>query len=108
MSKHTSGPWVVFDIDEHDGTLIGVTSRTAEHIDSDGDGADICSMENYGYFGFTQVRANARLISAAPELLEALETLTEFCHRYCAESSGKSLYVNNARAAIAKAAGETS
>jgi hypothetical protein len=46
--------------------------------------------------------ADARLIAAAPELLEALEA----CEAYYAKNGGPRLQWDNAKAAIAKAKGE--
>jgi hypothetical protein len=62
MSKHTPGPWVA-------------VSRTNAHI-------DIEAPKQHGYVarhvastGHGNHEANARLITAAPELLEALREL---------------------------------
>lgn len=54
MSKHTPGPWVDggYDVEASDRTLV-------------------CSMS--GWRGPQATKANARLIAAAPELLEALK-----------------------------------
>lgn len=46
--------------------------------------------------------ANARLIAAAPELLEALEA----CEAYYAKNGGPRKQWDNAKAAIAKASGQ--
>ena len=48
--------------------------------------------------------ANARLIAAAPDLLEALEALTE--EAFVNMSGGRGHLIDDARAAIAKAKGE--
>lgn len=69
-TKHTPGPWVVFNSVHEDQEVAGVTSQAEEHMDSDGDGADICEMANAGYLGRAQVEANARLIAAAPRLYD--------------------------------------
>jgi len=55
----------------------------------------------------TETKANARLIAAAPELLEALESLV-MASAHCGESGWLGDYDpwENARAAIAKAKGE--
>ena len=58
-------PWVQlnsFGEETDQGMLIGPSKQHP-----------VCSMT--GYYGFEQVRANARLIAAAPELLDALESV---------------------------------
>ena len=49
--------------------------------------------------------ANARLIAAAPELLEALRNMVGFCATTCPEAE---MAMDDARKAIAKATGEHS
>lgn len=91
---HTPGPWVV------------VTElRDTEEI--------ICDMLNNGYVAITQGqklsnwRDDAALISAAPDLLEALEMIVAEADSYTART-GKPIYnwLDQARAAIAKAKGQ--
>jgi len=94
---HTPGPWVV------------VTElRDTDEI--------ICDMLNNGYVAITQGqklsnwRDDAALISAAPELLEALEDIAnDYAERFDMDSQstnpGMKVVVENARAAIAKARG---
>jgi len=64
MSKHTPGPWVA-------------VSRTNAHI-------DIEAPKQHGYVarhvastGHGNHEANARLITAAPDMLEALQNMVE-------------------------------
>lgn len=65
MSKHTPGPWWLDD----DGFIASGNGDTYETIaDPHCSDLDIDERE-----------ANARLIAAAPELLEALEELVEQC-----------------------------
>ena len=69
MSKHTPGPWAVSD---ESPTLI---KRDCRAIGSDGGEliASACCHEDSGYFpSIEEGAANARLIAAAPDLLEAL------------------------------------
>lgn len=57
-TKHTKGEWKIFeDVDDI-------------YIESDKSIASICCIT--GWVGLGQDEANAKLISAAPELLEAL------------------------------------
>lgn len=87
MSKHTPGPWR-FSSHPHDGNYMRI------HCGSDPREGDNLR----GYCG----EANARLIAAAPELLEALQA---FANEIVPINPHDPLWVN-ARAAIAKATGE--
>jgi hypothetical protein len=88
MSAHTPGPWLAPD--ESDGADIWpVESDTGEHI------ADV-------YSAFPD---DARLIAAAPELLEALRGMLEWARRV--EQRNPGLEVAHAATAIAKAEGRT-
>jgi hypothetical protein len=82
MSKHTKGPWHVFKD----------SSIYSKH-------ADYTLAEIVAGMTDEECDANARLIAAAPELLEALQ-------RLCADELHTQEKWNNARAAIAKATGE--
>lgn len=101
MNKHTPGPWKVNDIyiENRDGTLELVEILTNdESFNDDGDliGEDL---------------ANANLVSAAPDLLYALEAL---CSKLPCKAKSPNAYetyhakveLDLARAAIAKARGE--
>jgi hypothetical protein len=103
--KHTPGPWEVAYLDKNGQAVV-----KAEHIE-----IATCWHHCVGSIE-KQMQANARLIAAAPELLEALQeaygaptdltnakchvgiTTVERCHRCSRELK--------ARAAIAKATGE--
>ncbi len=106
MTKHTQGPWRVeaknypiADTGDYDGCLQILSAnakRPIVEIWEDGD----------------EPEANARLMAAAPELLEALEWCAETMAVFVEDGSaapdsvmGKNL--TTARAAIAKATGET-
>ena len=60
MSKHTPGPWMI-DPDDRD-QVLDSTGQSAIH-------STFCGMK----FAPEEREANARLITAAPELLEALQ-----------------------------------
>lgn len=88
MSAHTPGPWKFYD-DSNDGktnrieiVAIGKTVARIYHSVTEED------------------MLNARLIAAAPDLLNALAVLASTCERM-------GIPVQAARAAIAKAKGET-
>jgi len=94
MEKYTPGQWYQ-------------VGAWVEHEDDDV--ADICScdpatigQEHIGRSD-SEMKANARLIAAAPDLLEALQNMVE-AHR-----SGKlfASTINNAVDAITKATGES-
>ena len=84
--KHTAGPWIVNDTTVMDAT-----------------GISVCDVD--GELSFDADKANAQLIAAAPEMLEALkaiETLTDI------DETHTDLLVNDiAEAVIAKATGAT-
>lgn len=100
MSKHTAGPWrlstrkpdldgvnVCFEIDA-DNRINIASSQSQEHIGPD----SICEDE---------CLANARMIAAAPELLEALQAVREGAWPHLYVEQQKQIDV-----AIAKATGE--
>lgn len=87
MSSHTLGPW---------------------HIVSN----MIVKMINDSYFPIAEVNdwgdetiSNARLIAVAPDLLKALENLADYIDERAGDNECRPL--ENARAAIAKARGQT-
>lgn len=100
MSKHTKGPWVTADGYGEKRYGTAVKSIHDDHL--------ICSCT--GYYGREGAEANARLIAAAPELLEALESLkcevilSDVDPKYIESHFRPSL--DKAAAAIAKARGE--
>lgn len=60
MTQYTQGPWQVQTYDSHTFIMAGNPRF------------NICKLQN------TEIEANARLIAAAPELLEALEWANQF------------------------------
>ena len=102
MSKHTKGPWSV-----------GKVSHKKQRVDIDSLHADqtvghqtwrglarAYGCEDMPAEGTAAMLANARLIAAAPDLLEALKVLVEN------GGIGPEQMFRDARAAIAKATGE--
>lgn len=94
--KHTPGPW------EMDPFI------RSTHIVWGPDGQAVCALEDRG----GTMIANAYLISAAPDLLAALEALTPILEAAESNASGNpewswvSPRINAARAAVAKAKGD--
>ena len=102
MSKHTQGPWAA--IFGHDFITI---------VAADNKPPVVCRIKNevtpQELTG--EDRANARLIAAAPDLLEALEKVMEWIKNWDPEFSFDPDWVFDAEkacAAIAKATGEQS
>lgn len=87
-TQHTPGPWVVFA-----GTIIqDEKERTIVALDE----SHACGLDFY------EIRSNARLIAAAPELLASLR---EMCAALEDTNSGAYRTLADAKAAIAKAEG---
>jgi hypothetical protein len=82
-TQHTPAPWNAEGLDILDNTNIGILAT----ISPENDGP---SEEDY---------ANARLIAAAPELLAALQRLTDICEA----DDQYPIHTEEARAAIFKA-----
>ena len=113
--EYTPGPWQI--VPYGDGDSLVICAPNADWR--------ICFMATPGEspHAWQRIKANARLIAAAPELLEALECVTdsleaEIQARYPVEAAGRSPYptikrrydrdmaeVTAARAAIARAKG---
>ena len=94
MSEHTPGPWIVaLNID---GVYAGTLSVVKSAV-----GSEICGPRQIRPQA-KELEANANLIAAAPDLLEALKAILTIC-----DSEGMyALESDAARAAIAKAKGE--
>jgi predicted MarR family transcription regulator len=92
MNKHTPGPWVVYD-DSNDGKTnrieIAAWGKTVARIYHSVPAEDL---------------PNARLIAAAPDLLEALKDTLQLLEVYCGDFEEATR--KQARAAIAKAEGQ--
>jgi hypothetical protein len=92
MNAHTPAPWYAL--------AEGVTDAAIGYraiIDSDG--YTVCNPSPMG-------EANARLIAAAPDLLNALDGLLDYLRDYDADYPEAAPIFGKARAAIAKATGE--
>lgn len=99
MSKHTPGPWRQF---EHNGNVMVCAGPS-----------HLATVAIGGAMDESSDRANARLIAAAPELLDALRTILEYAECYDDagpraagwQSAELRADIEAARAAIAKAEG---
>jgi hypothetical protein len=65
MSKHTPGPWLKAE------------TRTEGFVITSRDELIVHSIDEYGHYGPIKTSANANLIVAAPDLLEALESMMD-------------------------------
>lgn len=93
-AKHTPGPWAHINPD-------GFTVR---HPQVYSDTGPVCNATWLGDGRIDELRANARLISAAPEMLDALQEIVA-----AADGSGLAQLdatLADARSAIAKATGK--
>jgi hypothetical protein len=106
MSTHTPGPWNVEDYyhvrDNRDGlTIVHNGNNQCRFI------ADLLPLADDNGTMDCNVYANARLISAAPDLLEALQNLLEAPDLNLDELENETvMLMQNAKAAIKKAKGE--
>lgn len=86
MSKYTPGPW------EFRSTWVQTEDKKKTPI------------ANFNFYAASE--SNARLIAAAPELLEALQTMVKAFQTYAPKTDGSEYNcVIDARSAIAKAGG---
>lgn len=101
MSKHTPGPWVTDEVD-HDAPYENIKIKAGNHH-------TVCTVwiDDAPVHDFNAMQyANARLIAAAPELLEALKLCASVCAGHTMHKDGLVKALEAARAAIAKATGE--
>lgn len=95
--KHTQGPWKIIDINYH------------PYIEKDG--FEVCQLFRTAFLNddysedieFENAKANANLIAAAPELLEALEQLLDCVIN---PDNFDRIVISDAQKAISKAKGE--
>jgi hypothetical protein len=97
--KHTPGPWGCIDTSNH--------AHDYRLIKPDGSPLPLHVEAN----DHSEQRANARLIAAAPDLLEALQEITsDYADRFDLDdpstNPGIKSSIEQARAAISKATGE--
>ena len=94
MSRHTPGPW---EINERHGGVI--------YIEGVGNTVAICHDDGFD-IDHAEAEANARLIAAAPQMLEALEAADALIHRLLMGADYAQKEVEEIRAAIRAAKGE--
>lgn len=102
---HTPGPWranrfsitAAGSVDTYSGTVWGCIAYAEELYDNS-------DLEGRQWSTSGDREANARLIAASPDMLEALEALAEEVEEY---ELGNPNVLRKARAAVAKARGQS-
>ena len=98
---HTPGPWKVY----HDNGSFGSGGCWGVETDEPSPhGRTIAVMAQGNYENAPNARANARLIAAAPELLDALKGMLEWARRVKEKNPGQEIV--NALNAVARAEGQ--
>ncbi len=103
--KHTPGPWGTDPEIKHSGDEIYICSMT----EKDGDWPVIAKMTREELFirDPVEIKANARLIAAAPELLKELKLALGYFESRLAGGSKVQMQIDRINKAIAKAEGES-
>ena len=98
-TKHTPGPWFADKLEDRNAYNIFMPGYS-----SAGASVHFCANAT-GCMGGEEVQANARLIAAAPELLEALRAIVNLWDHHASAHGDGIIYPLHqaARAAIAKA-----
>lgn len=112
VTKHTLGPWVAVDVNSEAPYIVADQGKKWNNPVICNLYDDVTPSDSVTIGPWLQAhdnaKANARLIAAAPDLLEALKIITDdVCDRFDMESEstnpGMKWAVKEARAAIAKA-----
>jgi len=113
--KHTPGPWTVEDIGTDCLFIRGNVPQDAANAELRGYYSNIATVTQRGphprYGGGIEratTLANAHLIAASPELLQALAETLAFCEENTFGGDDTAALIAKARAAIAKATKELS
>lgn len=105
-AKHTHGPW------EAIGNLVRSPMSTDEETGGSGGGFLLAEVYGIELTKYTEeAKANARLIAAAPDLLEACKLVVEYYPAFghlgdCEARELSAIAIKTCRAAIAKATGD--
>jgi hypothetical protein len=102
MSKYTAGPWIQAGPSYGGKKMVYTSEIHTEEPDEDCVYQEICNMPRWCVEFDEENEANAQLISAAPDLLEALQTMVD---KLGPTPSEKVKGLAEARAAIKKAIG---
>lgn len=100
---HTPGPWVIEELPSHQTEYGNAITAIYAYADEDGkDGATVAKVNRWAWGdnpATPESNANARLIAAAPDLLEALQKIANLRYGYDGDCGAVAI----AEAAIAKA-----
>jgi hypothetical protein len=107
MSKHTEGPWSFAHNGAGDFKTACIDICQSNSKEFRGQVAYLQSAEHIEGITMAECEANARLIAAAPDLLEALEMMLTTRENERSLRGKESPLHDRARAAIAKARGES-
>ena len=100
MSEHTPGPW------ETDRNNVHSAQIATIHHCLNNDWVEVWSPNAFAA-SEEEMEANARLIAAAPDLLEALQAALEYDYHAAAAGSARQMVIEEKiLSAIAKATGE--
>jgi hypothetical protein len=97
-AKHTPGPWFLSESDHNDSDISTPDRPSVLAPDHNNSPWHICRMDS----GVPNVEANARLIAASPDLLDALMSFPGFTDNARVGDD----WIEKAHAAIAKATGK--
>lgn len=106
MSKHTPGPWDLLPLAACQAVQAGPDNRIChlpDHVEFDGSPCGSIESQDKTQ---DEIDANARLIAAAPELLEALQRIMHYANTgasVCDVNTSEQPEFIAAREAIAKA-----
>jgi hypothetical protein len=102
-TKHTPGPWHITKSNSSKSPRYYIRHTSQEVVSQIAEVDDACLCKEHEGDG----ACNARLIAAAPELLECLTAMTKLLfHNHCRATGDLNGWADKARAAIRKATGE--
>ncbi len=78
MSEHTPGPWTISTKDPFEYAINAINGDPDIHSGSWDELATVYGAEDEGTLGKLKGQANARLIAAAPELLEIVKAIINY------------------------------
>ena len=80
--SYTPGPWIAYK------TLLGGDADINRRIIRNDSGTEVAHLNYHMHRWSPEMEDNARLIAAAPELFEALQTISGWSRCQCTETHG--------------------